>query len=161
MAILVKNIRGNNVVEFDKVSFDEWCVFLKRPNKLRYPPVDTEYFSILKKLSNVYTSKKIYDDFIQIYTPTNSQINPEILNTITSIADTYGNDSEELDIWFTVIYAGMIAEENKQFAILKKRIKRLGIYQVLIDSLEPKDAANFSKGKKWRDLDVLMKTKGF
>jgi len=29
-------------------------------------------------------------------------------------------DEQEINIWFTVIYAGMIAEENKVNAILKK-----------------------------------------
>ncbi len=55
----------------------------------------------------------------------------------------------------------MIEEENKQFAILKKRIKRLGMHQILIDNLDPEVAANFSKGKKWRELDNLMKLRGF
>ena len=55
----------------------------------------------------------------------------------------------------------MIAEENKGNAILKKRIKRLGMHQVLLENYTPEHAANFSKGKKWKDLDKLMKQKGF
>ncbi len=46
-----------------------------------------------------------------------------------------------MEIWFNVLYAGMVAEENKENAVLKKRIKRLGMHQVLIDGLEP---------EKWR-----------
>ena len=57
--------------------------------------------------------------------------------------------------------AGMIAEENKVNMILKKRIKRLGVYQVLMDNFPPSEAANFSKGKGWRELDSIMKAKGF
>jgi hypothetical protein len=83
------------------------------------------------------------------------------LNNITTIADTYGSDAEEVDIWLTVIYAGMIAEENKQFAVLKKRVKRLGMHQVLLENMAPAVAANFSKGKKWRELDQIMRPKGF
>jgi hypothetical protein len=55
----------------------------------------------------------------------------------------------------------MIAEENKKNAILKKRIKRLGIYQVLIEGMKPEVAAVFSKGKKWRELDKTMLERGF
>jgi hypothetical protein len=73
----------------------------------------------------------------------------------------YSNHVEEADIWFTVIYAGMIAEENKANAVLKKRIKRLGMYQLMIQNINPEVAANFSKGKNWRELDVLMKQYGF
>lgn len=55
----------------------------------------------------------------------------------------------------------MIAEENKLNAILKKRIKRLGMYQVLVQNYPPSVAANYSKGKKWRELDALMVHYGF
>jgi hypothetical protein len=66
-----------------------------------------------------------------------------------------------MEIWFNVLYAGMVAEENKEHALLKKRIKRLGMHQVLLENMEPEKAALFSKGKKWTELDKLMKEKGF
>ena len=66
-----------------------------------------------------------------------------------------------MDIWFTVIYAGMVAEENKAFAMLKKRIKRLGMHQVLVEGFDADYAAHFSRGKKWPELDSLMKQRGF
>ena len=84
-----------------------------------------------------------------------------MLNLITRLSDDYGTAAEEMDIWFSIIYAGMIAEENKANAILKKRIKRLGMHQVLIEGLDPNLAANFSKGKKWKELDALMRERGF
>jgi hypothetical protein len=161
MPILIKSVRNRNIVEFDLGSFDNWCVYLRRPGQMRYAPRDTEYFSKLKDFGNIHTSQKIYDDFVRFYTHTDKTINPEILDLITKLSDTYGTDTEEMDIWFTVIYAGMIAEENKQFAILKKRIKRLGMHQVLLEGMDPTLAANYSKEKKWRDLDVVMKARGF
>ncbi len=109
----------------------------------------------------VYGRQKVYSDFVSVYTPTNKIINPEILKTITSISNTYGKDAVEMDIWLSVIYGGMIAEENKLNMVLKKRIKRLGMYQVVILDMLPELAARFSKGKKWRDLDLLMKEYGF
>lgn len=77
------------------------------------------------------------------------------------ISKFYVNDSLEMEIWLNVMYAGMIAEENKANAILKKRIKRLAIHQILIDGVSPEEAVVFSKGKKWKDLDRLMISKGF
>lgn len=87
-------------------------------------------------------------------------INQETLTKITNIANNYG-DKITIDIWFTVIYAGMIAEENKEKAILKKRVKRLGMHQLLVENETQDFAANFSKGKKWRSLDAIMKKHGF
>lgn len=161
MSRLIKNVRNRNVVEFDTGAFDQWCVYLSRPGQLRYAPKDTEYFAKLYELGKHHGHQKIYDDFVDFYIPTDGKINDQVLSRISTIADTYGVDAEEIEIWFTVIYAGMIAEENKAFAKLKKRIKRLGMHQVLIEGLNPNIAANFSRGKKWRDLDVIMKERNF
>jgi hypothetical protein len=161
VATLIKNIRSRNIVEFDKGKFDNWCVYLTKTGEAKYAPTDIEYFSRLKELSNVHGEGKIYNDFIRYYQLTDKTINQNILSLITTIADEYNADAEEMDIWFTVIYAGMVAEENKEFAILKKRIKRLGMRQVLLENVLPRDAANFSKGKRWKTLDSLMKQKGF
>ncbi len=154
-------VRGKNLVEFDRGSFDEWCVFLTRPGQPRYAPKDTEYFTLLKSMGNRFGHAKIYNDFISYYNQTTKDIDSTILNLITTLSNDYETGAEEMDIWFTVIYAGMIAEENKASTKLKKRIKRLGMHQVLLDNFEPELAANFSKGKKWQELDRLMKEKGF
>jgi hypothetical protein len=161
MATLIKEVRNNNRVEFDSGKFDEWCVYLKRHNSPRYAPKDNEYFAALYLLGKTYGHKKIYNDYLKVYALTDKNINPQVLNLITLIADTYNQAAEEIDIWFTVIYAGMVAEENKAYAILKKRIKRLGMHQVLIEQLDASYAANFSKGKGWRDLDSIMRQRGF
>jgi hypothetical protein len=154
-------VRGKNLVEFDWGSFDEWCIFLTRPDKPRYAPKDTEYFTILKNMGNRFGHAKIYNDFISYYNQTTKDIDNTILDLITTLSNDYENKAEEMDIWLTVIYAGMIAEENKANTVLKKRIKRLGMHQVLLDNFAPEQAANFSKGKKWQELDKLMKEKGF
>lgn len=161
MPTLIKNVRNRNIVEFDSGSFDDWCVYLTRPQQFRYAPRDTEYFSKLQILGNAHTPERIYNDFVTFYIPTDRNIDVNILNLITRLTDDYGTDAEEMDIWFSIIYAGMIAEENKANAILKKRIKRLGMHQVLIEGLDPNLAANFSKGRKWKELDALMGERGF
>jgi len=161
MPQLIKNVRNKNLITFDTGSFDNWCVYLTRAGKERYAPRDLEYFTILSNFGVKYGCQKVYDDFVRIFNKTHKEISPEVLQLITDIAAGYGVDSEEIDIWFTVVYAGMIAEENKANAILGKRIKRLGMYQLLIEKMSPESAANFSKGKKWKELDAIMKEKGF
>ena len=161
MPTLIKNVRNRNIVEFDTGAFDNWCVYLTRSGQTRYAPRDTEYFERLKQLGSIHGHQKIYNDFVACYTPTDRNIDAAVLNLITKLSDAYGSDAEEMDIWFSVIYAGMVAEENKVHAILKKRIKRLGIHQVLIEGSDAGYAANFSRGRNWRELDALMMAKGF
>ena len=161
MSVHIKTISDGSIIEFDKGSFDEWCVYLKRNGKPRYAPSDVQYFQELSDFGKVYSHNRIYNDFVKIYSLTDSTISSQILNDITKIARTYIDNSITFDIWFTVIYAGMVAEENKKNAILKKRIKRLGMYQILIEKKSAEYAANFSKGKKWKELDAIMSSLGF
>jgi hypothetical protein len=161
LATLIKLINNKIRVEFDTGKFDDWCVYLSKPALPRYAPTDIEYFSLLKHHSKTHGTAKIYNDFISYYELTGKEINPAVLEKITSVSIEYGPDAEEMDTWFTVIYAGMIAEENKVNAILKKRIKRLGMHQLLLENFTAEEAANFSKNKKWQELDILMKQKGF
>ena len=65
----------------------------------------------------------------------------------------YGEDALEVDILFSILYAGMIAEENKHRAKLRKRVKRLGVHQVLWEDMAPEAAATFSRGKSWEVID--------
>ena len=163
MSRLIKILKySDSRIVFDKGSFDEWCVYIEDSSGSKYAPLDVEYFSELQKISKKYGSSKVYNDFVKIYELTSSEIDNRVLSLIDKIVNTYDiEDRPAIEKWFTVIYAGMIAEENKQGAILKKRIKRLGMYQVLLEGIDPKKAANFSKGKRWTELDILMRQKGF
>jgi hypothetical protein len=161
MPTLIKNIAGQHQVEFDDGRIDKWCVYLKRNGQSRYAPHDTEYFEFFRIAGERYGSQRVYNDFVQIYGATKNVIDPVVLNSITALAEGYGSDAIEMEIWFSVIYGGMIAEENKTNMILKKRVKRLGMHQVLTQNIAPAEAARFSVGKKWRDLDVLMRKEGF
>lgn len=161
MATVIKIIPDGNLIEFDKGKFDDWCVYVTKNSEPRFAPADILYFSALKQLGEKHGHRRIYEDFVKIYDHTNSKIDEKTLSQITEIANNYGDDKTTIDIWITVIYAGMIAEENKEFAILKKRVKRLGMYQLLIENKTPEFAANFSKGKTWRELDIVMKKLGF
>ncbi|HAN19536.1 MAG: hypothetical protein A2X13_15170 [Bacteroidetes bacterium GWC2_33_15] len=161
MGRLLKKITNGSLVEYDKGKFDDWCVYLTKPNLGKYAPRDNEYFSKFIEFAEKFGYQTIYDYFVQIYNETNKNIHPGTLQMITNIAARFDEDKHEIDIWFTVIYAGMVAEENKEFTKLGKRLKRLGIHQILIERMSPEHAANFSKGKKWKELDEIMKSKGF
>ena len=71
---------------------------------------------------------------------------------IEKFSSHYKNDAIDFEKWFTVIYLGMIAEENKKNAILGKKIKGLAMYQIMIENFSAKEAANYSKGKKAFEL---------
>ena len=162
MSKLIKELADNRKVIFDTGRFDDWCVYVVEKNGTKTAPLDVEYFSDLKNISASYENDKVYKDFVEIYDNTDASINPTVLELIDKLVLTYKNEDKPLiEQWFSVIYAGMIAEENKQYAKLKKRVKRLGMHQVLKLGQEAKIAANFSKGKKWRELDSIMKPLGF
>lgn len=156
------NIFSNGgFIEFDSGKFDDWCVYITKPGSKRFAPTDVQYFSRLKIIADKFGSQKIYDDFVVIYNRTSGEIETGVFELIKVLCKFYDGYSLEMEVWFNVLYAGMIAEENKANAILKKRIKRLGMFQVLIENLEPEIAATFSKDKKWKELDTLMKSRGF
>ncbi len=161
MAAVIKIIPEGNLVEFDTGSFDDWCVYVTLKGKSRFAPTDIFYFTELNRLAEAHTPEKIYADFVKIYSRTGSFIDTKVLSLISEIAVDYNRDKTMIDVWFTVIYAGMVAEENKKNAVLKKRVKRLGMYQLLVQHESPEYAATFSRGKTWREIDRVMKQFGF
>jgi len=157
----INQFSNGGFIEFDTGSFDEWCVYVIRANGKRFAPSDLWYFTRLEELARKYGTQAIYDDFIVIYNRTSKQVESRVFELISVLSHSYGNDSLEMEIWLNVLYAGMIAEENKENAKLGKRLKRLGMHQLLIEKMAPGKAAVFSRGKKWKELDNLMKGKGF
>jgi len=150
----------NIVIYFDTGSFDSFCVYIDNGKSI-HPPKDVEYFQTIKELSKIYGGKVIYDDFVEIYDKTTTVINKDVLIMIDDISKTYSKHVKIMNIILTVLYAGMIAENRKENAILKKKIKRLGLYQLLIENWEPNICANFSKNKKWFILMDECKKRGF
>ena len=161
MGQIVTQFSDGSYLEYDRGSFDDWCVYLSRPNVPRYAPKDYQYFKRLREYSLTHGAKKLYDDFVRIYDKTTKVRSNDVFDYIKEIAKDYGDDETNVAIDFSIMYMGMIAEENKRGTKLGKRIKRLGVHQVLIDEIDCNDAANFSKGKGWRDIDAICKSKGF
>lgn len=162
MAKLIKQLQNNRSIVFDNGKFDSFCVYIVEANGIRSAPFDQTYFSGLKSISTKYPNHKVYNDFISIYSITIKEIEEKALLKIDEIVSTYNNEDKPIiEQWFTVLYAGMIAEENKQRTKLGKRVKMLGMHQVLILNMPAEEAAKFSYGKKWEELDAIMRPLGF
>ena len=159
MPTLITTFPDGSQLIFDTGQFDDWCVYIVDNNR-RVPPRDIEYFTRLNELKNIH-GDKVYKDFVEIYEKTNAQIKAEVLKKIRDISQSYNTDALEMEKLFSILYAGMVAEENKKNTKLKKRIKRLGLHQVLIDNLKPYEAANFSRGKKWQEIAKECEKRGF
>lgn len=144
--------KNNIKVYFAPGKYDPWCVYVE------HIPLDKEYFQQLKDLSISYGRVKVYNDFIKVYNIVDENFNKNLgLQTAIDIDKTYKEDT--LILWI-VLYMTMIAEEKKENAILKKRIKNLGVYNVLFDEYDIDYVISYMKDEDWRVLDKLMKERG-
>ena len=150
---------GDTTLGFGRGSFDDWCIYVIGGPYQKFP-LDSWYFQILLDWTNNRAAEDIYDDFITIYDKTTQTVAPEVLNEIVALSYSYPDHNQACVIW-TILYMGMIAEENKEGAILKKRIKRLGVYQVLIEGVSPEVAASYSRGLGADYLDKVCYYRGF
>lgn len=158
---LVKRFRDGSILEFDKGNFDRFCVYLTRPGRRKFAPSDEQCFDKLLEIGLIYGREEVYNDFVQVYDATNNRVEENTLNLIDQISNHYGQGALNVSILFTVLYMAMIAEENKKNTRLGKRIKRLGVHQVLMENYTIDQAANFSIGLGWRDIDANCIQRGF
>ena len=161
MGQTVKTFEDGAYLEYDQGKFDGWCVYLTKRDGSRRSPTDVDYFVALRRLADKYDAGQIYSDFVRVYDLTGKQLERDALSAITRIASDYGQGALLVDKVLSTLYMTMIAEENKQFSRLGKRIKRLGVHQVLIENQSVEHAAHSTRGKAWRDIDKLCKERGF
>lgn len=148
-------------MEYDKGRFDDWCVYLTQSDGSRRPPRDTDYFLDIKNLSAKYGVERVYKDYVRVYVLTGKQVDSQTLDFISLVAEDYGSDALKVNIIFSILYMTMIAEEQKQNTRLGKRIKRLGIYVLLMENRTVQESANFMREMGWRDIDSLCRERGF
>ncbi len=161
MSRLIKKFSDGTILEFDRGSFDDWCVYLTRPTLPRFAPRDIQYFTRLQQLARKHTAEKLYADFRLIYDATSKELSDDSVTRISTMAQSYDADELSFDVVFTMLYAGMVAELNKAKTKLGKRVKRLGVHQVLLEKKTPEFAATFSKGKSWREIEEECNARGF
>jgi hypothetical protein len=142
---------------FGRGKFDDWCIYVeKRDGTIDYP-LDSWYFDELQKLNY---GKEIYNDFCLIYDITTKNLSSIVAMVCKSLAVNH-KDWQLLELIYSILYMGMIAEENKENTILGKRIKRLGMHQTLIENVPAEISANYSRGMKWTQLDEECSKRGF
>lgn len=156
-----KTLADGSLIEFDRGQFDDWCVYLTVPGTPRFAPRDAWYFAELQQLAASHGAYRLYEDFVRVYERTSEQASPGVLAWITGLSAAYGDDALAVDRLLTILYAGMVAEENKVHGPLGKRIKRLGMYQSLIEGMPAQDAANYSRNIDARRLDAECRQRGF
>lgn len=161
MGKLIKSFADGSFLEYDRGSFDDWCVYLSNSDGVRRPPRDIDYFRQLKQYAQKYSVERIYGDYVRVYALTGKAIDTIVLSDITNISNAYGEDATALDVIFSILYMAMIAEERKKNTRLGKRIKRLGIHVLLIENRDVMEAANFMRGMGWREIDRLCRERGF
>ena len=160
----VKLKYSDSKIIFEQGKFDDFCVYIVKEGKNNNPPKDVDYFSFFKKLNSDHEELDVYKDFVKIYEHTGKSIEDKVLNIIDSIVSESNLDEKEKKLYegyLVVIYMAMIAEENKANTKLGKRIKRLGMHNLLIEGMSPETSANISKGKKWKELDSKMQARDF
>ncbi|MDC3273546.1 hypothetical protein OAU49_02740 [Alphaproteobacteria bacterium] len=153
---IVKKFKDGSEIGFGKGRFDDYCVYLDKK-----PPLDVHYFTRLYELKEIYGGSNIYNDFIYIYELVTKKLESAVLENITHISQKYKDDIIRVDKIFTILYMAMIAEENKVNTKLGKKIKRLGVHQILIENITPNVSANYSKGMKWREIEKECIERGF
>lgn len=157
----IKSFVDGSFLEYDRGCFDDWCVYFTGSDGTRKPPRDTDYFSQLKRYAAKYGTERIYRDYVRVYELTGKEIQPGVLTEITAVASAYGGDALQMDVILSILYMAMIAEERKAFTRLGKRIKRLGIYKLLMEDRSVQESANFMRGMGWREIDKLCNERGF
>jgi hypothetical protein len=121
---------------------------------------DHEYFELLNGYYTEY-GEQVYEDFMLLNRMATKTVNQGALKAIEIITEKYP-ESDRLDIHklYAILYYTQISEENYRNTKLGKRLKSLGVYQTLKLGMTAEEAANFSRGKGWRDLDAVMKSYG-
>lgn len=156
MLFLIDN--NKTCIYFDKGKFDKYCVYINGRNKFHYAPTDDVYFNWIRILAKQYGNFQVWNDFCTIYDIVDTgETENEVLFIIKNIDLHYNDDTI---LWWLIFYMTMLAECKKENTILKKRIKKLGVYNILFDEYSIDYVIQYMKGKNWRYLDDLMKERG-
>ncbi len=145
-------------LEFCRGDFDDYCVQVSK-NGYKYPWFrDEEYFRWIKRLAKEYGVDKVYKDFVYVYDNVYCGVSSETANKI--IRDVDNHYKEHTQQWWGLFFMTMLAEEYKENAILGKKIKRLGVYNVLIDKCSISKVVMYMRGKPWQYLEEKCYERG-
>lgn len=143
-------------IYFAQGKFDKYCVYHIDDKGKKSIPLDEHYLKWIKDLANKYGTDKVYKDFLRIYEITDENFKEKECKKLINTIDTH-YPQEDTTYWWTIFYMTMVAECKKKYAILKKRIKHLGVYNTLFDNYDIAYITTYMRNKKWQELDKLMK----
>jgi hypothetical protein len=163
MGELITEFIDGSRLEFRRGKFDDFCVFEVWPDGRTRPPLDTDYFKTLLDCQDEVPEGRVYAMFVDVYDRTTNNLDKGVVGLIQAQADEFRETETALKYQkaMTMVYAGMLAENNKAFTKLGKRIKRLGMHVILCEKGSVTFAAHFMRGKGWREIDEMCKQRGF
>lgn len=153
--------KDGSTLEFDRGSFDDWCVWETHPDGRRFAPRDVDYFGTLLMFAEKFGANQVYSDFVAIYDVAESHVTDRSQETVKICAIKYQPLDGLVEKTFMVLLMSMVAENQKRNTRLGKRIKRLGVQDLLFGSRNVTHAANFMKGMRWQQIDALCRKLGF
>jgi hypothetical protein len=145
---------------FTRGAFDSWRVtFLNSEGKQTYSPKDTAFFDYFLSLTEYGNTRR---EIFNIIKRMSKKISKGMEVDFDHLKKDIYKYAEELHIpeeeqlkfekAMMSVLAAMLSEEQKAFTKLGKKLKLLGLHQVLIGKMEPKVAANWSRGKPWQEI---------
>ena len=147
-------------IGFGRGKIDNFCVYVKEQNRV-YAPLDTEYFQFIHELASNFGTIKVYNSFKRLYAIAELEVVSNAIEIIDEQANRYDDFELRCQKYFSIIYLAMVAEQNYPNTKLGKRLKRLGIYQLLFEGMTVEEAANWSRGKPWKEISEECKSRGF
>lgn len=164
---VISTFADNSYLSYAQGSKDRWCVYYTAPPNPPIPLLDRQYFQILLELAEEYGAEPVYADFVSIYDRTTDEVDELVLADIQgTVAAHYPNDLLRAAKVFTTLYMAMVSEfyyitPSGRPSRLQKRVKRLGVYQILFTDMTVEQAANYSKGQNYNTLNTLCLQYGF
>lgn len=144
-------------IYFARGRFDAYCVWVAMQGKKRAAPRDSEYFGELLRLGQKHGYQKAYRFFQLLFLLVKDE--KEVTYSGLAIIHGYvkpwfGSDAAVAEQVYFSLYFGMVAEEKKKNTKLGAHIKHLGVHQVLLQQIPVETAANYSKGKRWQEIQA-------
>lgn len=164
----VKSFSDGTKLAWDYGRLDAWCVYTIDNNNAKTSPKDVDYFTDLLTIAQKYGNQRVYKDFVTIYDNIKCE-DPEKCNLpiVAQVASTYPEEDRKfVEYTLTIFWMAMVSEWNYKIrgiypSRLKHRIKRLGVYTMLIDGKDPEYATTFMKNMPWQEVNELCKVDNF
>ena len=165
---IIHSFRTGDYLVYFHHKFDDFCVALIKDGQVDIPQ-DKEYFKTIKRLGRTLGEKRTYSLFLRVWLLVSKGMtapNEAHWDYIEKWTWEYlGERTDLFDITFEtmcILYVAMISEENHLYGVhlppLGKDVKKIGIYQVLMEDFSPSAAADYTKKMAWRDMAKISRS---